>query len=214
MANFKPKVNEPQLSLKMKNIVSATRYEGLEPPYDTLAKTKSKILDLLSSNGDILRTLHNKELEPKVPTLYLPEYMNDSEKDREHNGYAYIDNAIYNYLRIPELQDEVKVYLCFEVNDITLPNYNENLMTRHIIFRPVCYKTETSTDYGIKRQDLLAMIIKEEFDWSNVFGPHTVLVSDQGSLSESSFYYRELVYQTTVPNDHFSKINNNKYNNV
>ena len=64
------------------------------------------------------------------------------------------------------------------------------------------------TDWGIARQDLLALIIQSEFDWTNTFGMHVEKVLDKGRVAENGFYYREFIYETTVPNNLANKAKN------
>ena len=86
--------------------------------------------------------------------------------------------------------------------------YNEALITKNITFRTVAFEDDIKTDWGIARQDLLAMIIKSEFDWSNIFGMHVSKIYDRGRVSEDGYYYRELIYETTVPNNLVNKAKN------
>ena len=205
----KAKAKEPRLSKDMTKMIDNT-YKGSDVPYDDIARTKYIIANALCSDGDILRTLHNTDLESQVTTLFLPDYLDDKEKDKTHNGECYKDINIFNYLRIPDIQDVVKTYICFEVDDMEVPQMNQNLMIRNITFRTVAYQDECPTDYGINRADLLGAIIKDRFDWSNLFGIHMTKIVDQGNLLESGFYYRELVYKLELPNDMYSMNTNTK----
>jgi len=175
---------------------------------DEIANFKYKIVKILTSDGDILRTLHNTDLEKLVPTLYDPEYMNDPKKDKTHNGDCYIDTCVFNFLRIPDVSNDVKTYICFDVNDIEIPQLSTNRMTRNIVFRCVSYQDESKTSYGIRRQDLLTMLIKRIFNWSNKFGLTVKEISNTGNSLESGYYYRELILQMTATNDIVDQINN------
>ena len=205
---FQAKNKEPILSAYTLEMIDNSKKQQQGDPEDDIARIKFKISDVLCSDGDILRCFRNHELERRVPTLFDDEYLNDKDKDKTHNGDCYKDVNIFNYLRIPNIQNDAKTYICFEVDDIQLPKFNENLVTRNIIFRTVSHGDENKTDYGISRADLLGMIIKKRFDWTNMFGAHAVKVSDRGNLLESGYYYREIVYQITATNSVFSKINN------
>ena len=120
----------------------------------------------------------------------------------------YRDVNIYNYLKIPKTRTEVGNYICFEVDDIEQVRYNEALITKQITFRTIAHGDDVKTDWGIARQDLLAMIIKSEFDWSNIFGMHISKVYDKGRVSEDGYYYREIIYETTTANNLVNKAKN------
>ena len=117
------------------------------------------------------------------------------------NGDSYRDISIFNFLKIPDTQSKVKNYICFEVNDLEQPRYKDNLLIKNIIFRTVSHEDDYKTDWGIARQDLLAAIIQSEFDWTNIFGMHIEKISDRGRVAENGYYYREFIYETTVPNN-------------
>ena len=86
------------------------------------------------------------------------------------------------------------------------------MITKNITFRTVSHGDDAITDWGIPRHDLLAMIIKSEFDWTNVFGMHLSKIYDRGRVSEDGYYYRELIYETTVPNNLVNKAKNGGFN--
>ena len=56
------------------------------------------------------------------------------------------------------------------------------------------------------------MIIKSEFDWSNIFGMHISKVYDKGRVSEDGYYYREIIYETTTANNLVNKMKNGGFN--
>lgn len=205
---FKEKTKEPILSPATEKLVDNTLSMHPKDQFDEIGNIKYKICKMLSSDGDILRTIHNKELEKYVPTLYDPKYMNNPELDMQHNGDVYINHNIFNFLRVPEITSEAKTYICFEVDDIEIPNFQTSRMTRNIKIRTVSYKDESNTTCGIQRQDLLAMLIKNKFNWSNKFGLSVNTISNCGEILESGFYYREMIFNMTTVNDTYNSINN------
>lgn len=188
---------EPDLSQKMIDIIEKSHRQGNGLAYDDIDSYKYIIMDVLTKNQDILKTLHNKELEQE-----------DKKINGLLNGDLYRDVNIYNFLKIPDTQSVSKNYICFEVDDMEQLRYNEAFITKNITFRTVCFEDDVKTDWGIARQDLLAMIIKNEFDWSNIFGMHISKSYDRGRISEDGYYYRELIYETTVPNNLVNKAKN------
>lgn len=199
------KQKEPRLSQAMQDIINKSHADGGGDCYDDNERYKYRIMKLLTENQDVLWTLHNKELEEKYS------YTTKDETGNEIvmlNGDTYRDVSIFNFLKIPGIQSEVKNFICFEVNDVEQLRYNKDLIIKNIIFRTVSHEDDYKTDWGIARQDLLAAIIQSEFDWSNLFGLHVEKIADRGKVAENGYYYREFIYETTVPNNSVNKAKN------
>ena len=197
LGNKPSKVKNPDLSQEMIDIIERSHRQGDGLAYDDIDSYKYIIMDILTKNQDILKTLHNKDFEQE-----------DKKVNGLLNGDLYKEVNIFNFLKIPDTQSVSKNYICFEVDDMEQVRYNEALITKNITFRTVSFEDDYKTDWGIARHDLLAMIIKSEFDWSNIFGMHVSKVYDRGRVSEDGYYYRELIYETTVPNNLVNKLKN------
>lgn len=196
---FEVKEKEPKLSPLMQSVIERSHKDGKGDNYDDTERYKYLIMKMLTSNQDILRTLNNKALEQKH------EYENN-EINSDLNGDYYRNVNIFNYLKVPDIQSEVRNFICFEVDDVNVPY--DTLIRKHITFRTVSHEKDCITDWGIARQDLLAAIIKTEFDWSNIFGMHLEKIYDKGCIGTNGYYYREIVYETTVPNNLVNKAKN------
>lgn len=199
LGNKPEKKMEPDLSPEMIAIIEKSHRQSDSDSlnYDDIDSYKYLIMDILTKNQDILKTLHNKDLE--------------AEENRINgllNGDLYKNVNIFNFLKVPDTQSLVKNFICFEVNDIEIGRYNETLMTKNIVFRTISHEDDYKTDWGIARQDLLAAIIKSEFDWTNIFGIHLTKISDRGRIGEGGYYYREFTYETTTANNLVNKIKN------
>lgn len=198
------KQKEPRLSKAMEDIINRSHGDGGGECYDDNERYKYRIMKMLTENQDVLWTLHNKQLEENS-------YATKDEDGNEIemlNGDAYRNVSIFNFLKIPEIQSTVKNFICFEVNDVEQPRYNKDLIIKNIIFRTVSHDDDYITDWGIARQDLLALIIQSEFDWTNAFGLHIEKISDRGRVAENGYYYREFVYETAIPNNWRNKLKN------
>lgn len=189
------KQKEPKLSPEMEAIINKSHSDGNGDCYDDNERYKYRIMQMLTHNQDILWTLHNENLQ-------------NVNAEGELNGDAYRDVNIFNFLKIPDTQSTVKNFICFEVNDVEQPRYSESLIIKNIIFRTVSHDDDYKTDWGIARQDLLAAIIQSGFDWTNAFGMHIEKISDRGRVAENGYYYREFIYETTVPNNLVNKAKN------
>ena len=188
---LKPKddVKEPKLSTHIKDVLKRSLGSELNVHEDEIYRTKHKIMQLLTSNQDLLSCIRATDIGA-------------SDLD---NGDLYRDKYIFDYLRLPDLKSEVKNYVCFEVND-SISSYDSRV-TRTITFRVVSYKGETPTDWGISRQDLMALIVKDIFDWNCDFGLTLVKTRDYGQVTADDYYYREIVYTTTPPSNLHKKMN-------
>lgn len=202
--SFSIKEKEPKLSQKMQDILNRSHDDGGENEYNDIERYKYKIMNILTDNQDILWTLHNEDLEE----LSFCRKDKHNKHEQKLNGDLYRNVNIYSFLKIPEIQSKVKNFICFEVNDIEQPRYNDSLIVKNIIFRTVSHENDYITDWGIARQDLLAAIIQSVFDWSNIFGMHIEKISDRGRVAENGYYYREFVYEATTPNNLINKVKN------
>lgn len=190
---FNEKEKSPKLSPEMQSIIERSHRDGNGNYYDDTERYKYLIMNMLTSNQDILWTLHNNLLEKPDINGNL-------------DGDSYRDVSIFTFLKVPGTQSEVKNFICFEVDDISVPY--ENSIKKNITFRTISHEDDCKTDWGIARQDLLASIIKNEFDWSNIFGMHIEKVYDKGRIAENGYYYREFIYETIIPNNLANKSKN------
>ena len=59
---------------------------------------------------------------------------------------------------------------------------------------------DVGTEYGIDRQDLLGMLIKDRYTWSNYMGMTLQLEYDLPKIAENGYYYREIRFKLSSPN--------------
>lgn len=151
--------------------------------YNDISLDKQKILDDLYKDPDIFEVLNNKELIDKCapPEDY------------------YLVN-IFPFLKIPDTQSTVKNYICFDIDDTQDIERNNAFIIKQVLFRTACHEEDVKTPYGICRQDLLALLIKERFQWSNVLGLQLKLTYDSGKVAENGYYYRQIVFTQTMVN--------------
>ena len=164
-----------------------------EEGFDSICYSKQIILEDLYKDKDIFEILHNTELEK----------LNATPED-------YHNVNIYSYLKIPDAQSTVKNFICFEVNDLEVTYSNKVMVTKQVIFRTVSHKDDVETIWGVDRQDLLAAIIKERFQWSNILGTQLVKTYDSGKVAENGYYYRNVYFQQITPNDLQSRLSSNR----
>ncbi len=55
-------------------------------------------------------------------------------------------------------------------------------------------------DTGLARHDLIGSIIRERFNWSNIFGTQVKLVSNKESVTDNNYITRTMIFQGLTPN--------------
>ena len=172
-------------------------------PDDDNIRYKEKIHDALLSNAELLYALNNEELESELfdedNNLLIDEETGEllGEVDR----YFGDNSNIRPYLFIPETQTDVKHYVCYQVMFDELPRYPNIQKYTEITFNIfVNGKDRTDKLTGIPRHDLIASIIREKFNWSNIFGMQTHLISSKESITDNNYLVRTLIFQITDVN--------------
>ena len=172
-------------------------------PDDDNIRYKEKIHDALLNNAELLYALNNEELESELfdedDNLLIDEETGEllGEVDR----YFGDNSNIRPYLFIPDTQTDVKHYVCYQVAFDELPRYPNIQKYTEITFNIfVNGKDRTDKLTGIPRHDLIASIIREKFNWSNIFGMQTHLISSKESVTDNNYLVRTLIFQITDVN--------------
>ena len=173
-----------------------------ETPDDDNIRYKEKIHDALLSNVELLYALNNEELESE---LFDGNKLNIDKDTGELLGEVdryFGDNSnIRPYLFIPDTQTDVKHYVCYQVAFDELPRYSNIQKYTEITFNIfVNGKDRTDKLTGIPRHDLIASIIRERFNWSNIFGMQTHLISSKESVTDNNYLVRTLIFQIVDTN--------------
>ena len=148
---------------------------------DDIIEMKRLIKQKLIADTDILEALHNTAIPLDSPDEFL-------------------DNNIYGFIRIPDTQDTVRNFICFTVDDIEEHQYNEVMKIQYIQFNCICHLDDMKTEYGIDRHDLLGYLVRDTFNWSNLFGLQFKLVYNKESTVDSDYYCRTLKFMAQKPN--------------
>ena len=147
---------------------------------DDIIEMKRLIKQTLIADTDILEALHTN-IDIDSPDEFL-------------------DNNIYDFIRIPQTQDTVRNFICFTVDDIEENRFNEVIKTQYIQFHAICHLDDMKTEYGISRHDLLGYLIRDIFNWTNMFGLQFHLISNKESTIDSDYYCRTLQFNAEKPN--------------
>lgn len=108
---------------------------------DDIIYAKRTIKERLCQDLDIIKYLHNEELE-----------RNDAEPE------DYFNVNILPYIRIPGTLDKVRNFICFSVDDMEPVNTNEAMKSQYVQFVIFCHGDDINTGIGIARHDLLGLI--------------------------------------------------------
>ena len=180
-------------------------------PDDETTQYKEKIKQALMKSPELLYALHEEELETelfietededgnKITVLNIDKETGEllGEVDRYFGESA----NIRPYLHIPETQTTVRHYVCYQVMFDELPRYNDTQKYTQITFTIfVNGKDREDESTGLPRHDLIASIIREKFNWSNIFGMQTHIISSKESTTDTNFLVRTLVFQLVDTN--------------
>lgn len=174
---------------------------------DEGVKYKEKIRQNLLKCPELLYALHEEELESEL--FYENEdgelVLNIDEETGELLGevdrYFGESANIRPYLFIPETQTTVCHYICYQVMFDESPRYSDTQKYTHITFTIFVNGKDREDELtGIPRHDLIASIIREKFNWSNIFGMQTHVISSKESTTDNNFLVRTLVFQVTDTN--------------
>ena len=172
-------------------------------PDDDNIKYKNIIRKNLLKCPELLYALNNNELEPELfdedGNLLIDEDTGEllGEVDRYFGDNSNIRPSLF----IPDTQTIVNSYVCYQVMFDELPRYQNVQKYTEITFNIfVNGKDRTDKLTGIPRHDLIASIIREKFNWSNIFGMQTHLISSKESVTDNNYLVRTLIFQITDVN--------------
>ena len=176
-------------------------------PDDENIQYKKKIEKALMLNPCLLYALNEKSLESELfdDDGNINWEWNEDTKEYEPLGewdrYFGGTSNIRPYLFIPDTQTEVKHYICYQVSFDEMPRYQDALKYTNVTFTIFVHGNDRNDKLtGIPRHDLIASIIRERFNWSNIFGMQTHLVSSKESTTDNNYLVRTLVFQVVDTN--------------
>ena len=182
-------------------------------PDDENIQYKKKIEKALMLNPCLLYTLNEKSLESELfdDDGNINWKWNEDTKEYEPIGewerYFGSNSNIRPFLFIPDTQTEVKHYICYQVAFDETPRYQDTLKYTNITFTIFVHGNDRYDKFtGIPRHDLIASIIRERFNWSNIFGMQTHLISSKESTTDNNYLVRTLVFQVVDTNGIYKTI--------
>ena len=183
-------------------------------PDDENIQYKKKIEKALMLNPCLLYALNEKSLESELfdDDGNINWEWNEDTKEYEPLGewerYFGSNSNIRPFLFIPDTQTEVKHYICYQVAFDEMPRYQDTLKYTNITFTIFVHGNDRYDKLtGIPRHDLIASIIRERFNWSNIFGMQTHLISSKESTTDNNYLVRTLVFQGVDTNGIYNTSN-------
>lgn len=175
-----------------------------DTPDDDNIRIKEQIKDTFLNCPELLYAIHNKELESELfdedGNLNIDE---DGNLTGEVDRYFGENSNIRPFLFIPETQDEVNNYVCYqtsydESNYRSYEKTEKHLFITFTIFVNGKDSMDKLTD--IPRHDLIASIIREKFAWIGLEISTTTPFGDKESTTDNNYLVRTLQYLVTLPN--------------
>ena len=186
-----------------------------DTPDDDNIRIKEQIKDTFLNCPELLYAIHNKELESELfdenGNLNIDE---DGNLTGEVDRYFGENANIRPFLFIPETQDEVKNYVCYQTSYSDLVRYNDKekkLIVTFTIF--VNGKDSIDKLTNVPRHDLIASIIREKFAWIGLEISTTTPFGDKESTTDNNYLVRTLQYEVTLPNSICKTEGNNTFYN-
>ena len=190
-----------------------------DTPDDENIQYKKKIEKALMLNPCLLYTLNEKSLESELfdDDGNINWKWNEDTKEYEPLGewerYFGSNSNIRPFLFIPDTQTEVKHYICYQVSFDEMPRYQDTLKYTNVTFTIFVHGNDRYDKLtGIPRHDLIASIIRERFNWSNIFGMQTHLISSKESTIDNNYLVRTLVFQVVDTNGIYNTSNSKTSN--
>ena len=167
-------------------------------PDDNNIFLKEKVKKALLKSPELLYAFHNLDLENTE--LFNPDGAINYDGDR--TMYYGEEGNIHPYFYLPNTQDKVRHHLCFKTEFTDIPKYNQIMCYMNVTFL-VMIDVRDAIDQltGIARHDLISSIIRERFNWSNIFGSHCNIVSDKESFTDSNYIIRTIVLEQETTNN-------------
>lgn len=114
----------------------------------------------------------------------------------------YLGVNILPYYIIKPTQHNVQNFICYETETRELERYNSNMKLQRVIFYVLCEeKNNIEKKTGIARHDLIAALLIDMFNWTNLFTNKIHIISDIPSVVDNDYACRTLVFEMTTDNN-------------
>ena len=158
-------------------------------PDDDNIRIKNIIKNTLMDCDELLYALHNSNIidysdeDFDMETIDKEDFFGDS-------------GNIKPYAIIPQVQTTPMNYVCYTTT-FNEDSINNSLIKYGLIhFIILCDNRELNdVTTGIARHDLIASIIREKLNWTNIFGMQAKIVQDKETVVDTDYASRTLTFQ-------------------
>lgn len=185
----------------MSNLVTKTdllnklRLYSTTPDDDNIL-FKRKIKEKLLTCPELLYAIDSPELKNNL--------FNDDgtiNYDGEWDAYFGTSSHIRGCLYVPQTQDDVRTLICYQSYSNTTPRANTVEKYARIVFNVFVHGSMLIDELtGIERHDLIASILRERFNYSNILGYKMLLIGNEESITDQNYVLRTLIFQSTNTN--------------
>lgn len=169
----------------------------LDNPDDDTIRLKEKIKTMLLNCPQLLWALHSEEYESEL-------FNEDGTLNTTGEWDVYFGDTslIRPFLFIPETQDVVANYICFQTSTDENMRYNSEMKYFVITFTIIVHEKDSMDAItGIARHDLIGSIIRELMAWSSVAMAHAVPIYEGEAVTDNNYITKVLRYQAAMPNN-------------
>lgn len=158
-------------------------------PDDDNIKIKNTIKKSLMECDELFYALHNINLID-----YSDKTLDISTIDKE--AFFGREGNIKPYGIIPQTQTAPINYICYSVEFKSLIEGNTFFKYGLIKFDIYCDYRDLDDEFtGIARHDLLSSIIREKFNWTNIFGLQCSIIKNTEDVTNKDYASRTLIFE-------------------
>lgn len=152
-----------------------------------IIRVKQNVKNRLWKDPDIIEILNN-------PKLII---------DEDGSCSDALETNIFDYIRIPGTQDEVRNFICFEVEDDRESYTNNVTKIMSLQFFCISHEDDIKTKYGIPREDVIDYIVTDLVGWSDFLGNGTRWKKyyDKTDIIDVKWHARIIKFKTETPNN-------------
>ena len=169
----------------------------LKDPDDDAIRLKNKIAEMLKRSPALLWALNSED--------YSSELFNEDgtlNETGEWDVYFGENSFIRPFLFIPETQDIVANYLCYQVSTQENMRYNDKMKYLVLTFTILVHENNSiDKETGIARHDLIASLLREALAWSSVGLADAVPIYENEAVTDNNYITKVLKYQIALPNN-------------
>lgn len=180
-----------------------------DTPDDDNTRFKQKIYETFINSPELLYAVNEIKLEKEL-------FNDDGTLNEDGDWDLYFsdsqrDGNIRPYLFIPQTQTEVHNYVCYQTHFDEKPRYNDVEKYGLITFTIFIHGDDRIDKLTrIPRHDLIGAIIKEQINWTNIFGTQCHVVSDKESMTDNNYMVRTIIFKITNLNSIVQSTKNNE----